>query len=125
MLRIILNITLSLVLLITTTGYTIFEHYCGDKLVSVSINSEPETCCDMEGCCHNESEHFQIKEDFITTSINFSFENDNVINLKILSNIIYNINIPENLFNKNIYITESPPSLTLHSKLSKLQAYLL
>ncbi len=126
MFRIILNITVLFVLLFTTTGYTIFEHYCGGKLVSVSVNSQAEPCCDMEGdCCHNTSEHFQVKEDFISTFTHFNFENDVLTYQSFSFNLLFYADKPYDEYNRHIYITESPPPQKINTLLSQLQAYLL
>lgn len=66
------HIILALLLLTTTMCFP--KHYCGSRLVEVSINSEAEHCDDIEtsSCCHNETEYFQLKEDFVSS---VSFEN--------------------------------------------------
>lgn len=71
-------------LLITTTGFTITKHYCGGNLVDVGINVVSETCCDMNerNCCKNESEFFQLSDDFSDSQIlNLEFEFDFDISL--------------------------------------------
>lgn len=41
------------------------KHYCGEDLISVSVfNSENDACCDMDDCCQNENQIYQVKEDF-------------------------------------------------------------
>ena len=66
MIRKITHIAFILLWTITTTGFTISRHYCGERLISVSIDNEAESCCGSEnGCCHNENERFEIKDDFI------------------------------------------------------------
>lgn len=40
------------------------EHYCQKDLVSVSVFTTADSCCDMENCCHNETKVFQLKVDF-------------------------------------------------------------
>ena len=67
MLRKTTYITFILLWTISTTGFTISKHYCCDRLVSVTINNEAKSCCDPEsGCCHNENERIELKEDFIS-----------------------------------------------------------
>jgi len=52
--------------LLTTTGLTINFHFCSGELVSVSVFSEPKTCCGktggMEGCCQNKKITHKIKD---------------------------------------------------------------
>ena len=69
MLRKTVNILLVIVFAISTTGFTISKHYCGNFIVDFSINSEAETCSDMDGsCCHTESEHYQVEQDFVNSN---------------------------------------------------------
>ena len=126
MFRIIINSIFSLILLITTSGFTISEHYCVDRLVSVSIDLKPESCCDMEGgCCHTKVEYFKLEELVILSSFDFTFKNEVIEDLSLANNVLFNINILENVSNGHIFITESPPALEIHTLLSKLQTYLL
>ena len=95
--RLILNTAVSIILLLATTGYTIFKHYCDDRLVSVSINSETVPCCDMEGgCCTTESKHFQLEDDYISTIIDFNFTDNIIIDLNLLNCAADNIKNPKN-----------------------------
>jgi len=69
------HIILTLLLLTTTMCFSVSKHYCGSRLVEASINSEAKPCCDdieTSSCCHNETEYFQLKEDFVSS---VSFEN--------------------------------------------------
>jgi hypothetical protein len=59
------HIILSFVLLVSTMGMAVSKHYCGEDLISVSVfNSENDACCDMDDCCQNENQIYQVKEDF-------------------------------------------------------------
>jgi hypothetical protein len=71
MLRKTIHIIISALLLTATTGYTVSRHYCGDTLVSFSLFAEAEACCeDVSGeCCHDVSEHFQVEQEFVATSL--------------------------------------------------------
>ncbi|UCH13749.1 MAG: hypothetical protein JSV22_11655 [Bacteroidales bacterium] len=68
MIRKISHIILSFVLLLTTTGLAITENYCGDRLVSVNVLSEPDKCCDNSDCCHNETIIIKLDTDIINIS---------------------------------------------------------
>jgi len=57
----------------TTAGMTITEHYCGNRLVSVNILSEPDRCCDNSNCCHNNTFTIKLDADFINSSPDYSF----------------------------------------------------
>jgi hypothetical protein len=119
------NIALAILLLITTTGFSISKHYCGTHLVEVAINSEIEPCCGEMGnsnCCHNETEYFQLKEDFVSSS---SIENTSITCFDILFPLVL-IDFPDTPYNIEIEIenfAESPPN-SLQTKLSLLQTYL-
>jgi len=120
------NIILALLLLTTTIGFSVSKHYCGSRLVEVSINSEAEPCCDdMENsnCCHNETEYFQLKEDLVTP---VSFENTRIAGFDILFPLVfvYFINTPGNIETEVSNFAESPPSPTIQTKLSFIQTYL-
>jgi hypothetical protein len=75
MIRKIGHIVVSAILLFATVGLTIDKHYCGSRLVSISILGDTEACCDTEGgCCHDESDTFLLKADY--TSSNFTVDID-------------------------------------------------
>jgi len=64
--RSFINIILAIFLIVVTAGVTISRHYCGGELAAISLDQEPEPCCDMEGaCCHNELEVFHLDSDFL------------------------------------------------------------
>ncbi len=59
------HITILVIMMVSTMGFTITKHYCGEDLIDLSIASEVENCCDMEGdCCHNEQQTYQMEEDY-------------------------------------------------------------
>ncbi len=124
MLRKISYITFIMLWTISTTGFTLSKHYCGDILVSVTINNEAKSCCDSEnGCCHNENERFEVKDDFISAQ---EIENVSVPEHEILFPVIFSYisNIP--LLN-NYEITnniESHPPPQSNAILSELQTFL-
>jgi hypothetical protein len=126
MFRKILNISLVLVILFSSTGITISKHYCHNRLVKIAIYKEAKSCCrdGMGKCCRNETSLFQLKEDFLKTTPKIQFENSVVINLHLLVNMLFNINnidIAENICNSAF---ESPPPDTgVH--LCQLQTYRL
>lgn len=66
--------------MVVTTGFTVNAHYCGGKLVDVTIILIPDSCCDEEGgCCKTESTIIQLEEDaidlqYINLDHEFSFD---------------------------------------------------
>ena len=69
MLRLTSHIILSFLLLTSTIGLAVSKHYCGGEVETVSLFTDAESCCDMDGCCHNEHDFFQVKTDFAAAQI--------------------------------------------------------
>ncbi|MBE9511743.1 MAG: hypothetical protein IMY71_12775 [Bacteroidetes bacterium] len=118
------NIILVLLLLTTTIGFSVSKHYCGSRLVEVSINSEAEPCCnDMgnSGYCHNETEYFQLIDDLITP---VPLENTRIAGFDVLFPLVfvYFFNAPGNIETEVLNYAESPSAI--QAKLSFLQTYL-
>jgi len=124
MFRSLTHIFISLLLMISVTGFSVSKHYCGTELVSIKINQEAKSCCDMTGgCCHNETEFYQIDEDFIS-EYNYSFQSLNEIDLLFPEGLtLSSKNHIENnpLFRNTL---EYPPPKLLTRRLSILQSYL-
>ena len=68
MLKRLTHIIAVLLLMISTIGVPISSHYCGAKLVSVSIIHEVKSCCKgmrkCSGCCKNESHFYKIQNEY-------------------------------------------------------------
>ena len=69
MLKGFIHIILSFLLLVPTTGVVVSEHYCQKDLVSVSVFTDADSCCDMANCCHNETRVYQLKVDFSAPAV--------------------------------------------------------
>ena len=122
----LIHITLALLLLSTTTGFTLSTHYCGTDVVSVSINAEAESCCGGMGssdCCHNETEYFQLKVDFATSGIDFQSQETE---LDILFPAVFVFLQITYTTDQDIKIRypESPPPPEINTVLSLIQTYL-
>ena len=59
--RKILSIFLLFSVLVSSSGFTLTKHFCGEDLEHIAVGNEVKTCCgdeenqDMPGdCCHNE-----------------------------------------------------------------------
>ena len=75
MIRRISHITIAALLIMSTTGLTIHQHFCMGNLVETSIFHEPEYCCgEGSDCCKNESATYKLKEDFVFFSQLIDFE---------------------------------------------------
>lgn len=126
MFRKTINISLVIVFLISTTGITLSKHYCHNRLVKISVNTEAKSCCEdgMGKCCRNDTLQFQVKEDFLYLMSEIQFENRDVIDLFILTNILFNQNTYQFAEKAYVLVAESPPPEII-VPLSKLQTYLL
>lgn len=58
-----------MVLLISTMGISVSEHYCGEEVINISLNPVEKPCCETPSeCCHNEYIFLQLKADFTKSS---------------------------------------------------------
>ena len=124
MLRKTSHIILSTLLLFATVGLTISKHYCSGNHVSTSIFGEAEACCGDSDCCHNESEVYQMHEDYSLVSISevpqtAEFE---LLNFAIL---VYNFTIIETEESEDFFEADLPPPPKIQVVLSQKQSYLL
>ena len=67
------NIILTLLVLCTTTGIIVNQHYSDGELYSTAAYSNPESCCETEeeenaNMCHEESKVYKVKDFFRTSS---------------------------------------------------------
>ncbi|HSH52940.1 MAG TPA: hypothetical protein VK982_14535 [Bacteroidales bacterium] len=124
MFRALSHILVSLLLMISITGFAVSKHYCGNEQISVEINKEAFFCCDMEqNCCHNETDYYQLEDDFFVSAYHLVKELSEQESLFPVLYTYLNIEIYNNdsLFVKT---TESPPPKKNHDRLSFLQSYL-
>lgn len=70
------NISLIILLLLSTTGVAISNHYCGAILQKVTIN-EQHSCCDAkdmpDDCCSDQTNYFK-SDHLIFSPLNISLE---------------------------------------------------
>jgi hypothetical protein len=117
------NGLLVFILLLTTTGVTFHYHYCGNNLMSFSVFQAPAPCCEHpENCCHDNTEIFQLKNDYLTSADQFDISVNSLI-LPLVTGRIETIQaVGENIHQR--FPEESPPP-TVSRRLSKLQQYLI
>jgi len=117
------HIFLVIWLLVITTGYTVSRHYCGGDFINLAVNAEAEPCCGEGGCCHIETEFYQLDEDFTGPVFWENIQNEDTDQLFwTLSVLVVN---ELNLTNKEIInYAEPPPCTDLSSQLSLFQSYL-
>ena len=117
------HITVSLLLLISTAGFTLTSHYCGNSLVKVTLNPHPESCCGHKPCCHNETSFFQMKEDFFVPD-NTNHVMAPLVDLTSFAITYFDLNDQLQAGFICILPNESPPPVSSHTALSLLQSFL-
>ncbi|HEN20588.1 MAG TPA: hypothetical protein ENN86_01095 [Desulfobacteraceae bacterium] len=121
MFRKLTHIAISALLLIATAGITVSKHYCGDDLMSVAVMNTPDACCDLESCCHNETQVFMLDNDFTYTSeepVNIpEFKRPEAPGFKIIAFLPDNSSVP--VFN------DKPRPPRLRTYLASIQSFLL
>ncbi len=118
MLKKISHIIVSVLLVIGSTGFTTYKHYCGEDLMGESIQTEQEDCCDVAlTCCYEEVETIQIDVEYLSTSFDYNFEQIVVETSSLLGS---SFNNPDKGANS---IDLSDHSKSLHTS-KKVQSYL-
>jgi hypothetical protein len=104
------NILLSFVFLITSMGFSINQHYCGNTLVKVSL-MQVNNCCSHCNKCHNKVSHIKITDSFNAHSNNFSLINSFVFSTlhTPCSDFLLSIIAPDPSISADI----SPPTINL------------
>jgi hypothetical protein len=90
------HICLVILLLTSTMGITMYKHYCGNSLISKSIDFPVKNCCSNHcKACHNETTLIKIIDNFevSSTETNISAEIS-----KILSPVTFSFLLIDKLF---------------------------
>jgi len=89
MLKKVAHISLIVLLLLATTGVTVFKHYCGNSLMSKTIGVTSKHCCGDGHCnnCHNDIKSFKIEDDFESNAFHIDFKSPT---LDLLQDFTYN-----------------------------------
>ena len=124
MLRKTSHIILSTLLLFATVGLTISKHYCSGDYVSTSIFGEAESCCDSEDCCKNETETFQLDEDYSLVAVS-EVPQSAEFELMIFAILVYNFTVVETEETEEFCESDLPPPPKIQTVLSQRQTYLL
>lgn len=118
----IVSVVLAMVVLFSTTSFTVNMHYCGDHLVDMKIyqeaegcgmeismtNSTPETALSKTPCCKNEQILVQGQDELQTSIENFNTYPDYVF----VSVVYTYLNLFESLPKEIIPFKDySPPNL--------------
>ena len=108
----ILHISVAFLLLISTLGVTINMHFCGNRLISSSVFSAPDACCNGNcGKCHNESQNIRITDAFES-----AFSNDIVKNPYVFHFTFNYSHFPLSLNTdiNNQFVVEISPNISPH-----------
>lgn len=67
--RIFFHIFLIFSLLMSTAGYAVTKHFCGEVLAHISVGHDANSCCDSKemspNCeCENETDHVVVEDDY-------------------------------------------------------------
>ena len=66
--RRIVSVLLLFFVLVSSTGFTLAKHFCGESLAHISLIDEAKTCCGDEekempsDCCHDEFEQLVLDD---------------------------------------------------------------
>lgn len=115
-------------MLLSTTGISVYKHYCGDFLASLSFYTPAESCSDMAeescdiqkmDCCEDESEFYQADLDLIKNEveqIHFSFYSLTITSFDLSPTLADS----DNLKSRNYRAPPShgPPTYILYSSLT-------
>lgn len=127
MLQKILHSIVALVIFVSTTGFTVTRHYCGDNLMEVVVDGPADNCCD-DDCptCHDQTQHIQLKENFVTVaSLNaVQMPDFQQILFELPDLSCFNISLPAKDRQQHFLSDLSPP-LKIHTVLAQLQTYLI
>ncbi len=120
-----IHILIAGLFLFTTTGFTITKHYCSGNLVDVAINSAPESCCgdDGGGCCTDESETFQLKEN-VTPVQSIDLDQEFSFEIQMLVNDLFEVNLPE-ISESSSYFEINIPPPDVRAFLADIQSFRL
>jgi hypothetical protein len=100
------HISLVILLLISTMGVPMYKHYCGNSLISKSIELPAKNCCNNHcKACHNETTLIKIIDNFevSSTKANISAEICKILNPVTFSSLLIDKLFETHTFNKLFY----------------------
>ena len=125
MMKKLIQILIVGLLFVSSTGFAVSLHFCGDHLVSVFVNSADEPCCGEDSqCCHNETDYLQMETDGLFTA---PVDIDSKLTISPFPIAVFSANIDHQhsfQFSHHQQIAFSPP-LSSQNSLVALQAFLL
>ena len=133
--RKVLHIAIAVLILISSTGFTINMHYCHDQLIDLAFNSPAHSCCDInengasqfqDSCpgCQDETIVIEPGDDYEVSTLVINLENYNTIDLFLITEIFNSIQgIDEST--KNVVPRYKKPPPYQEVVLSQIQSYLI
>lgn len=128
MFRKIAHIILPLFLLWANTGVNFSMHYCGGKLINVSLNPEHQSCCSEgeDNCCEIITEKIQFDETYLIPQSDNLFRNISrdlqCKNQKLFNETLDHAFFDHRQLNNN---HKFPPPPLIQETLARLQTYRL
>lgn len=123
MLRNVTNIIMTCLLLISTTGFVISKHYCGNELISIDLKSDADPCCEDGMCCNTETQFIQLDQDFLAIVSQTNQEQISASDL-ILTASEVEVSLPKSGFINSFNYT-APPPRCIGRRLALQQVFLL
>lgn len=140
MIRKISNITIAVLLLVLTMGFTVSKHYCGGRLVNVAVFNSDDIGCSMNmnmdmnasksscslnnHCCTNEHHVYQLDKTY-TSPITLDHVPFFQVDLAVLDLRPITPETSEAKTKDYFVLAKSPPPKDVLSALSDLQTYRL
>jgi hypothetical protein len=135
MIRKVLHSVFALLILISSTGFTINMHFCHDQLIDMALLSPAHTCCDtgeedanqiQDSCagCQDESIVVEPGDDYEVSTNTFHFENS-YSSVLFASSLLLNfyLGIHESTKTEVPWYKKPPPYQEV--VLSQIQSYLI
>jgi hypothetical protein len=121
----VLHILIVGILFISSTGFAVTFHFCGDHLVSVFVNTQDEPCCgENSPCCHNETDYLQLDEEGLSP-VHLDVDVNHINSILLVADIQLNDESqPLTPLVHNRELAFSPP-LSSQNSLAALQTFLL
>lgn len=138
MFKIFSHITLSVLILASTTGFTLNMHFCHDNLIDIAVNHQADSCCDLpqekSDCngepemeksnhCENRSLVAAITSEISVPSFTFDFEDFHYTTLDVLPAIPLEAPVITSLTIKRSREWKKPPPQSVD--LSLIQTFLV
>lgn len=130
-------LSMALLVLIASMGFTINKHFCGGELKGVAINKQVELCAmckaaeekpachkeqDKNGCCENEQDKVEINDLTLAKKIDKQYTAD--FTFKAVAAILLE-NIHIDLSSGSVHLKEYAPPLIAHDIPVEVQSFLL